>query len=231
MARPKSSETAYSRESETSARFKDLANRDDLSLEEAKEGLQEYSKEFDRLLADVKLLTSVGDRLQRKLKSANMMLRQQSDEIKQINDDLQEANTELKITIDELTRTRAGRKAQTFILSIAIGLFIVSEILEGIFDDALGDSFMGQVVSWGLKIGLVLIIKPLEGYIEQRLVRSAMDDKKRQLLEKHMKTEEGGEEGAEGESPETSETPPSGNSAAAKTKERQREASAPSSSN
>jgi hypothetical protein len=183
-----SSDVAYARETETLSRFKQLVGREDISKEEALEGLSTMLKDYDRLLTDVKLLTSVGDRLQRKLKSANVMLREQSDEIRSINENLQVTNTELKLTIDELTKTRAGRKAQTYVLTVTIILFFISELLEKVMENYLNSSTSEQIVAWGMKLLLVLLIKPLEGYIEQRLVRAAMNQKSRELLDRHTQT-------------------------------------------
>lgn len=183
-----SSDIAYAREIEALSRFKQLVAKDDISPDEAKEGLAMMLKDFDRLLTDVKLLTSVGDRLQRKLKSANVMLREQGDEIRSINENLQTTNTELKVTIDELTKTRAGRKAQTYVLTVTIFLFFISELLEKVLEAYLSSNTYEQIAAWGMKLLLVLTIKPLEGYIERRLVRAAMNQKSRELLDRHTQS-------------------------------------------
>lgn len=157
-----------------------------ISVEEFQALNEELLKNYERILGDIKLLTSVGDRLQRKVKSANMMLEQQQNEIKAINSDLQQTNTELKLTIDELTRTRASRRARALVLFIAVGLFIVSELLEEVFEAQFAEGDVtGEIISWGFKAGLVFLIKPLEGYLERIMVKSAMDKEKRELLEKH----------------------------------------------
>jgi IS5 family transposase len=187
-----SSEVAYARETESLARFKALNQREDVSTEELAEGMRTLTKDFERLLSDVKLLTSVGDRLQRKLKSANVMLREQSDEIRQINGELQSTNTELKLTIDELTKAKASRRAQTYVLFAAVALFVISELIEKFVLDAyFNNTVWEQAIGWGLKALLVIMIKPLEGYIERRLVKAAMNAKSRELVEKHTTTPNG----------------------------------------
>jgi hypothetical protein len=189
-----SADVAYSKEISIYNKYKELVKRDDITLEESKKGLKELVKYYGRLLDDVKLLTSVGDRLQRKLKSANSMLNQQAEEIKQINQDLQKTNNELKLTIDELTRTRAGRKARTFVLFVAVILFVFSENIENVLDSMLGESTMGIILNWTLKITLMLLLKPLEGFVENRMVKSAMDKKRRQMLDQYLHGE--GESGS-----------------------------------
>ena len=191
MARKSKTDKAYAPEIEFLNEYKEFVEKNrkgelDYSKEEIQENFDLVLEKYERLLGDVKLLTSVGDRLQRKLKSANVMLQQQSDEIAQINSDLTNTNEELKLTIDELTRARAGRKAQTYILFAAIVLFIIAELLEEVFENSLGqDDIWSIVLSWGFKLLLVLIIKPLERVIEGRLVNAAIDKDKRVVVEKH----------------------------------------------
>lgn len=191
MARKSKTDKAYAPEVEFLDEYKTFIEKNkngenESSRDEIVESFDTVLDKYERLLGDVKLLTSVGDRLQRKLKSANVMLQQQSDEIAQINTDLSKTNEELKLTIDELTRAKAGRKAQTYILFVAIVLFIISELLEEVFEDSLGqDDFWSIALSWGFKLVLVLIIKPLEGFIERRLVNSAISKEKRVVVEKH----------------------------------------------
>jgi len=196
-SRKSSAEIAYAREIEMLAKYKILVNREDISMDEAKAGLKDLAKDFDRLLSDVKLLTSVGDRLQRKLKSANALMRKQSEEIQKINDDLQTTNVELKTTLDELSRARASRKAQTYILGIALILFLVSELVEEVFEGYFTGGGWDIAITWGVKVVLVLILQPIQSVMEKRMARAAMNEKSRELLDKHLGEEEG-EAGAEG---------------------------------
>ena len=189
VERNTSSDVAYARESELYRKFKELVDDDSLTEEERQKHFKKLVKQYGRLLDDVKLLTSVGDRLQRKLKSANMMLQEQSEEIRQMNDNLQQTNDELKLTIDELTRARAGRKAQTFIFIVVVVLFVISENIESFLDDLFGESLQGQIISWSLKIGLVLLLKPLETLIERYMIRSTMNQKRRRMLDNHVQND------------------------------------------
>jgi hypothetical protein len=181
------SEIAYQRENELLIKFKTVAQSEDLSKEEYRTAIDELLKSYTTLLSDTKLLTSVGDRLQRKLKGANMLLQQQSEEIQRINDNLQLTNVELKNTIDELTKARASRKAQTFILIFVVVLMVATEVMEEFFIEKFVDTYF---VDWDkifqFMIGLipkaliVMLLKPIEGYTERYFIRQAQRDDARQ---------------------------------------------------
>jgi hypothetical protein len=181
------SEIAYQRENELLSKFKTVAQSEDLSKEEYRTAIDELLKSYTTLLSDTKLLTSVGDRLQRKLKGANMLLQQQSEEIQRINDNLQLTNVELKNTIDELTKARASRKAQTFILIFVVVLMVATEVMEEFFIEKFVDTYF---VDWDkifqFMIGLipkaliVMLLKPIEGYTERYFIRQAQRDDARQ---------------------------------------------------
>ena len=69
-----------------------------------KEDLDEFSDQYEELVAQTKVITRVSDRLQKKLDSANLQIREQNDEIK-------DKNFELEQTVDQLAKARVGRKA------------------------------------------------------------------------------------------------------------------------
>lgn len=172
---------AYAREGEFITRYQELRSKDEVSGEQYKVFLDELFISYQRLLDDTKLLTSLGDRLQRKLRSTNMLLKTQAEEIRQMNDDLQKKNIELKLTIDELTRARSSRKAQTYILILTFILFVGSEYLEDLFDSFFPDDI---IYSFVFKTALLFSLRPLEGYLEKVFIRQAMQKEKRDLLSK-----------------------------------------------
>jgi hypothetical protein len=181
------SEIAYQRENELLSKFKTVAQSEDLSKEEYRAAIDELLKSYTTLLSDTKLLTSVGDRLQRKLKGANMLLQQQSEEIQRINDNLQQTNVELKNTIDELTKARASRKAQTFILIFVVVLMVATEVMEEFFIEKFVDTYFVDLDKiFQFMIGLipkaviVMLLKPIEGYTERYFIRQAQRDDARQ---------------------------------------------------
>lgn len=184
----KKSEVAYRRENELLEKYRAVADDDALTREEYKTAVDSLVKGYETLLGDTKLLTSVGDRLQRKLKSANMLLEQQAEEIQRINQDLQKTNVDLKNTIDELTRARASRRAQTFILVFAVVLMFLTEVLEEavIEDLTFFDSGVANfMISLIPKALIVLLLKPIEGYTERYFVRISVrsDAQQRERME------------------------------------------------
>jgi hypothetical protein len=195
MAAPSNkSEIAYQRENELLVKFKGIADTDDLTRDDYRAAVGDLLKSYTTLLSDTKLLTSVGDRLQRKLKGANMLLQQQSEEIQRINDNLQQTNVELKNTIDELTKARASRKAQTFILIVVVFLMVATEVLEEFVIEAMVDSFFSHwpkvfqfMVGLLPKAVIVLLLKPIEGYTERYFIRQAQRDEARQKADMQEK--------------------------------------------
>jgi hypothetical protein len=188
MAEANSSDIAYSRESEIIGRYRTLAHKESITPVEAGQALQEMCTNYERLLDDSKLLTSIGDRLQRKLKSANLMMREQAEEIKRVNANVQEKNIELQLTVDELTRVKASRRARTFVLGLALVLFVLSELIEQFLDDFLSSTTVNRnlafYISLFLKAGLVLLFKPAETFMENRIMQRSAKEKAADKLQK-----------------------------------------------
>jgi tetratricopeptide (TPR) repeat protein len=78
-------------------------------------------------------------------------------------------NVELQLTIDELTRTKASRKAKAITLGVAVTLFILEEIIiEFVVHPLLPrDNFL---ISLGANGVIVFCIKPIERTIEHYLL-------------------------------------------------------------
>lgn len=197
MGKQTSGQVAFSREQEVLDQIRRV-----LDAETPTEGqpgdptyraeLERMANHYEQLLRESQLLTSVGDRLQRKLKSANMQLQDKNDQIERINQSLEAKNEELRITIDELTRARANRKAQTFILFMAIVLFLASELLEGIIESYIKtwlnntSAAMSDFIVILSKVPLVFMLKPLETFLEKFYLRKAMERNRRSIVEKTL---------------------------------------------
>jgi hypothetical protein len=191
MAEANSSDIAYSRESEIIGRYRTLAHKESITPVEAGQALQEMCTNYERLLDDSKLLTSIGDRLQRKLKSANLMMREQAEEIKRVNANVQEKNIELQLTVDELTKTKASRRATALVFTFIVALFIITELIEQLLDNILSSTVANSnvviAISWTLKTILVVAFKPAEAFIEKRILKRSEKDK---LADKAQKKQE-----------------------------------------
>ncbi|MCS7027503.1 MAG: hypothetical protein NZ519_01950 [Bacteroidia bacterium] len=146
------------------------------TLPDYREPYTKLTEAYMVLLDDIRLLTSVSDRLQRKHNQTNQRLRelneelsQQAEEIKAINEALQAKNAEittrieeLKATKNDLTLARIRRKATSIIVVVAIILLILTELF---------DRFVMAGTSWASKIILIIIIKPLDNFIMEQLKR------------------------------------------------------------
>lgn len=132
------------------------------------------TKNYELLLNEAKLVTSVSDRLQNKLNTANDKLKAQSEEIKKINKDLEVRNVELLETIDALTKARVGRKAATITIILAIILFLVS---EGVIEPVVEANTNNQFIGFAFKGAIALLIKPLETIVESQMLKRATKKK------------------------------------------------------
>ena len=137
-----------------------------------KEDLDSFSDEYEELVAQAKVITRVSDRLQKKLDNANMQIREQNEEIK-------DKNVQLADTVTQLAKAKVGRKASTILLTVAVVLFIMEQLLlEPIIDQF----FDTQFVSLGVLGVLFLLIKFSEGALESYF----MNREKKKILEKEQ---------------------------------------------
>ena len=130
--------------------------KEEVGFEEYKESFKDLCFNYSDLLDQTKLITRVSDKLQNKLNSAY--------------DSLENENIELQSTIDELTKARVGRKAQTIILFLGLSLFILEEIVLEPFIDNYSTNIW---LSLSIKLIIALLLKPLESFIEGLLLKTA----------------------------------------------------------
>lgn len=139
-------------------------------LEEKTHGLGEVTNElttltnnYSELLDQVKLITRISDRLQRKLDQTN-------DELNLVNTEIQEKNIQLEQTINDLTEAKIGRRATTFVFIFALFLFLVSEaFIEPWIEKFYNDFY----ISLSIKGVIAFLIKPVEGLVERTLLKKA----------------------------------------------------------
>lgn len=138
-----------------------------------KEDLDGFSNEYEELIAQAKVITRVSDRLQKKLDNANLQIRDQNEEIK-------DKNLELGKTIEQLAVARVGRKASTIMLTVALILFVLEQILiEPIIDANIDVPYVGI----GILAVLFFLIKILEGGLEKYF----MNKEKQKILDQESK--------------------------------------------
>jgi hypothetical protein len=132
-----------------------VAENPEISVEEMKKEYEALRIHYSDLIDQSKLITRVSDKLQKKLDK--------------VNGDLEARNGELQLTIDALTKAKASKKATTIVLILAVVLFLVSEgFLDPIIDLYAG----GIAIAMLVKGALALLLKPVESFIENLLLRN-----------------------------------------------------------
>ncbi|MBN2237107.1 MAG: hypothetical protein JW729_06080 [Bacteroidales bacterium] len=129
--------------------------------EETKEELTNLTGNYSELLDQVKLITRISDRLQRKLDQTN-------DALNLVNEEIQRKNVQLEQTINDLAEAKIGRRATTLVFIFAIFLFIVSEAFIEPWIETYYNNFF---ISLGIKGIIALLIKPVESLVERTLLK------------------------------------------------------------
>lgn len=106
-------------------------------------------------------------------KKENIIIKKQKAEIEAKNIELQE-------TIDELTRTKVGKKAKAFTLIIAIVLFLLEELIIHSVLHLISDN--GFYISFIVKMVIILSLKPIDSAIEHYLLKKIIKKKKKEVL-------------------------------------------------
>lgn len=139
---------------------------------QTKEVLNELVNSYDDLLGQVRLITRISDRLQKKLNAANDKLEDQNEQLNAMND-------QLRKTINDLVEARLSKKATTIVMISAVALFILSEaFLEPWIDSYAFNHFAKGAfyIGLGIKAVIAISIKPLESLLERRLISRARKD-------------------------------------------------------
>lgn len=171
-------EKVYIKEVNELHRAKKIAGEMSLSEQELKTEYIRLLDNFEEAVGQMRLITKVSDKIQKKLDKLNAALDQK-------NQELDYKNKELTKTIQELTQARAGKIATTIVLFIAMALFIVEEILvEPLITNYISDK---QLISMGIKLLLILLLKPAETLLENLFLSYVYKIKKQQNVEIHSK--------------------------------------------
>jgi len=122
-----------------------------------KDDLDEFGDQYEELVAQTKVITRVSDRLQKKLDSANLQIREQNEEIK-------DKNFELEGTVLLLAKAKVGRRASTIMMIIALVLFVLEQVLlEPYISRNISIPFAGL----GILLILFFVVKGLESGLEK----------------------------------------------------------------
>ena len=105
-----------------------------------KEDLDYFSDEYEELIAQAKVITRVSDRLQKKLDTANIKIKDQNDEIKT-------KNLELGNTVSQLVQAEVGKKASAIMLFVALFIFVLEQVfLDPIIQDYIQIPYLNYAV-------------------------------------------------------------------------------------
>lgn len=159
----------YKQEHDKLAQYEPFLNSDPNS--ELSTNFNSLYNHYSELANEAAFIAKYSDRLQKKLTLAH------SESVKQ-NHTLKEKNELLNTTIKELNQAKISNKAATYVIIIAVILFILD---EGIFEPWLESKTDKAYITWTFKIGFVLLLKPIEMIIEKYLV---LRDRQR-ILRKH----------------------------------------------
>ena len=116
--------TVFDKETKILEGVKERLANNGQTKEELRQSYLDLSEHYAKLLKDTKVLTSVSDRLHSKLNDANAELKEQKDQIGEINEELTINNQVLQDTVDMLVEARVSQKATSIVLLIAIALFL-----------------------------------------------------------------------------------------------------------
>lgn len=171
----------YQQELENLNQGKDFLKRKDYSKMDIQLEFKKMVENYEELVDQVKIITKISDRLQKKLNKTN-------DKLAVTNDQLNDKNRQLNETIDALTEAKIGRKASAIVLVVAIILFLVSEaFLEPIIERQVNNMWVGL----SLKFVVAILIKPGENFTEKYMMKNA---RKKQLKEMDEKSKNQKEE-------------------------------------
>lgn len=94
--------------------------------------------------------------------------------IKAQNAEIERKNVQLQRALDELTHTKASRKAKTITLIIAIFLFLLEEIVLHATEEIYNRDSL--VLSLTLKCIIILSLKPIESFVESFWLKKFMKE-------------------------------------------------------
>ncbi len=167
-------QSIYQSEIENLEESKNFLKKSDYSKLELQMEFKKLVENYEELIDQVKIITKISDRLQKKLNKTNIALEDSNIKLADLNDQLNE-------TIDQLTEAKIGRKAATIVMIVAIALFILSEaFIEPIIDRMFPNNFL---IGLGLKLVVAILIKPGEDFTNKYMLKKA---RKEQLRESQL---------------------------------------------
>lgn len=164
------SKSIYHQEHDNLEQSKTFLARNEYSKMELQLEFKRLIENYEELVDQVKIITKISDRLQKKLNNTN-------EQLEVLNLELNDTNAELKETIDALTAARIGKKAATIVIIIAVILFMLSSVFIEPEIDKFVDNYW---IAVGLKLVVALMLNPIQSVVEKSMLRQA---RKKQIRE------------------------------------------------
>lgn len=152
--------------------------------------IYQSKKEFEKSLLHYKKFHEIREQVEledaaKKVKNLQLIFEAEQTKkeniiIKKQKAEIESKNIELQETIDELTRTKVGKKAKAFTLIIAIALFIIEELIIHSILHLISDN--GFYISFVVKMVIILSLKPIDSAIEHYLLKKIIKKKKKEVL-------------------------------------------------
>ncbi len=146
--------------------------------------------EHERSLEHYKIYSSIKDEVEKEdaeKKIKNLQLVFEAEQIQKENiiikkqkAEIEQKNIELQDTIDELTRTKVGKKAKALTLIIAIILFVAEEMILHTVMHLIPEENL--IMSMGVKAAIILSLKPIDSAIEHYMLHKLIRKKKREIV-------------------------------------------------
>lgn len=164
------SKSIYQQEHDNLEQSKNFLARNEYSKMELQLEFKRLVENYEELVDQVKIITKISDRLQKKLNNTN-------EQLEVLNLELNDTNAELKETIDALTAARIGKKAATIVIIIAVILFMFSSVFIEPEIDKFVDNYW---IAVALKLVVALLLNPIQSLVEKSMLRQA---RKKQIRE------------------------------------------------
>jgi hypothetical protein len=153
MSKMNREEKLFKKELNVLLHYREIVSREN-TVEDTRSALETLTNKYKSLLEQTRFLTWISGRLERKLQRKNI--------------ELHHKNNRLVSTLKELTKAEAGRSAYAVIYFIAIALFVLEEFFVEPVISMVGKGVWFSIL---IKLGIVLLLRVSEGFIERSLTK------------------------------------------------------------
>lgn len=159
MSKQQNNNQVFEKEDQILAYSKSITEKasEELSAHAVRGEYQTLTENYGKLLDEVKLLTAVSDRLQRKLNKAN--------------ENVIKKNAEVKESAERLHKAHADRRAIFIATIVGLSFIVVSEALVESHIEQLFDTRPTLILT-SIKVGIAVLMYPVKKIIELTFVKT-----------------------------------------------------------